>query len=73
MNNLVACGVDMTTCDVATQTGIFQNFFGLMASYIHGSTSYIPYLSLDRSPEANNLGYPDGEDGTIGKFILILI
>ena len=67
MNNLIACAENMETCDVATQTGLFQNFFGLMKSYLNGDTAYIPYLSLDRSPEANNLGYPAGEDGTIGK------
>jgi hypothetical protein len=57
----------METCDAALQTNLFQNFFALIISYIHGSTITTPYLALDGSPEANNLGYKNGEDGTISN------
>lgn len=67
MNKLLACSTDMETCDATLQSNLFQNFFGLMISYMLGSTITTPYLALDESPEANNLGYKNGEDGTIGK------
>lgn len=67
MNKLIACKADMETCDATLQQNLFQNFFALMISYLHGSTISTPYLALDNSPEANNLGYKNGEDGTIGN------
>ena len=56
----------MENCDATLQLNLFQNFFAFMISYLHGSTITTPYLALDNSPEANNLGYKNGEDGTIG-------
>lgn len=63
----VTCAEDMETCSTTFQLNLFQNFFAMITSYIHGSTISTPYLALDNSPEANNLGYKNGEDGTIGK------
>lgn len=66
MNKLIACTTDMTTCDANLQKGLFENFFALMVSYMHGNTISTPFMAMDSSPEANNVGYPTGEDGTIG-------
>lgn len=66
-SKLAVCQENFENCDATLQQNLFINFFAMMVSYLHGSTITTPYLALDNSPEANNLGYKDGEDGTIGN------
>ena len=72
MTALIACQTDMKTCPAQLQLDLFQNFFALMISYIHGSMITTPFFTMDKSPEARLKSYAGDEDGSISMSIILV-